>query len=406
MSAVNLNNYFAKNFHDTKLLQFLQYDHYNENQGYVLTLKNDGKLDQLYNVTMELKFKNAIKGAGGNKEIFELADQQLKILNRIAEQENNWIVYPLYVVANQLFKISQKIDPVDENPTSVYLETCGRTIHRSFNLCLNDRNPNTHENRRIACYMFANLEFQLYNKLQNRDMMKNLVKVLQSRGKELPELSKSLANEHRSHMVMYNYYMGEYYGCYESDFSKGFQYLNEALLECPRASNRCNLQKAKILILLIPFAILTKRYYPNLKIVDTTSINDIYQPIIKCLLDGNLKEYDENFNKNEIFFLKNGLYVAMSLIRELILLKLIKNCWKFNGTENIVSLKIISIGYLKSLQGYKKKIKRNKLEDHELLDELECHIANLISKGYIKGYLSHSNRCVVVSKTDPFPRKP
>lgn len=405
MNAINLNNYFAKGFHDTNLLQFLQYDHYDENRGYMLTLKNDGKLDQLYNVTMELKFKNAIKGTGTNKEIFELADQQLKILNRIAEQETNWIVYPLYIVANQLFKISQKIDSIDENANSVYLETCGRTIHRSFNLCLNDRNPNMHENRRIACYMFANLEFQLYNKLQNRDMMKNLVKVLQSRGKELPKLSQSLANEHRSHMVMYNYYMGEYYGCYESDFSKGFQYLNEALLECPTASYNCNLQKAKILVLLIPFAILTKSRYPNLKMFDIPSMNDIYQPIIECLLNGDLKEYDENFNKNEIFFLKNGLYVAMSLIRELILLKLIKNCWKFNGSENILSLKIISIGYLKSLQGYRKKIKRNKLEDQELLDELECLLANLISKGYIKGYLSHSNRCVVLSKTDPFPRK-
>jgi hypothetical protein len=35
-------------------------------------------------------------------------------------------------------------------------------------------------------------------------------------------------------------------------------------------------------------------------------------------------------------------------------------------------------------------------------DELECIIANLIFQGYIKGYIAHK-RCIVLSKTDPFP---
>jgi hypothetical protein len=37
------------------------------------------------------------------------------------------------------------------------------------------------------------------------------------------------------------------------------------------------------------------------------------------------------------------------------------------------------------------------------LDEVECIIANLIFKGYIRGYLSHSKRVLVLSKRDPFP---
>jgi hypothetical protein len=37
------------------------------------------------------------------------------------------------------------------------------------------------------------------------------------------------------------------------------------------------------------------------------------------------------------------------------------------------------------------------------LDEIECILANLIYRGSVRGYLSHSNRVLVLSKRDPFP---
>jgi len=37
------------------------------------------------------------------------------------------------------------------------------------------------------------------------------------------------------------------------------------------------------------------------------------------------------------------------------------------------------------------------------VDEVECILANLIFRGYVKGYISHTNRVLVLSKRDPFP---
>jgi hypothetical protein len=37
------------------------------------------------------------------------------------------------------------------------------------------------------------------------------------------------------------------------------------------------------------------------------------------------------------------------------------------------------------------------------LDEVECVVANLIFRKFVKGYISHKNRVVVLSKADPFP---
>jgi len=38
------------------------------------------------------------------------------------------------------------------------------------------------------------------------------------------------------------------------------------------------------------------------------------------------------------------------------------------------------------------------------LDEIECILANLIFRGYVKGYISHAKRILVLSKKDPFPK--
>lgn len=37
-------------------------------------------------------------------------------------------------------------------------------------------------------------------------------------------------------------------------------------------------------------------------------------------------------------------------------------------------------------------------------EEAECLVANMIYKGYMRGYISHEKQMVVLSNTIPFPR--
>ena len=37
------------------------------------------------------------------------------------------------------------------------------------------------------------------------------------------------------------------------------------------------------------------------------------------------------------------------------------------------------------------------------MDEVECLAANLIFRKYVRGYLSHKSKVMVVAKADPFP---
>lgn len=38
------------------------------------------------------------------------------------------------------------------------------------------------------------------------------------------------------------------------------------------------------------------------------------------------------------------------------------------------------------------------------IEEAECLVANMIYKGYLKGYISHERQMVVLAKTAAFPR--
>lgn len=37
------------------------------------------------------------------------------------------------------------------------------------------------------------------------------------------------------------------------------------------------------------------------------------------------------------------------------------------------------------------------------MDEVECLVANLIYRNYVKGYIAHSRQILVCSKIEPFP---
>ena len=38
------------------------------------------------------------------------------------------------------------------------------------------------------------------------------------------------------------------------------------------------------------------------------------------------------------------------------------------------------------------------------MDEAECLVANMIYKGFVRGYISHEKQMVVLAKADTFPR--
>ena len=435
-SIVDFGDYFKDKYSDDNLVRYFQY-HLRKESTTLYMLNNefqDDKIKQVFELNQKIWSKittfYSVPERGKkvakeyHRELFDLIDEQLLLMNRIAARESTWILYPLFVLARELVMFINELKKHFSSSLTAYIERCGRSVHRSFTLCLNDRNPNRRENRRSGVYLFINLEFKIYHKLNNRDMIKNLVKVVKSRQEDrfepLMPCNESLCSIYNGQDVTYNYYMGQYYGCIENNYEKAFEHLNLAYLGC-NPENMCQLNK--ILILLIPFGLLSHRklvhqellfsLYPKKSInksnnnnngqsneSDERILGNLYKEIIKCCRTGNIVRYDNlvtGTKMNQIFFLKNGLYVSMQLLRELVLLRYVEIMYRLNERSSIIPLEMI---YIAKFTGSKKQFPVTS----EAINELECELACLISKKMIKGYLSHGNKCMVVSKTDAFPK--
>ncbi|CUS22162.1 LAQU0S04e09604g1_1 [Lachancea quebecensis] len=398
-----------------ELLDFLRYDRPCSSSVFSLGRINNEKLAQLIQATLVLKqeFAENCGSTTISAKLFELANEQLKLMNRLSEGETVWITAPLHASAAQLLRVGTQLDKMASEQRDIdkkkkkklrgdleeerFLEKCVRTIHTSFKLCLNDRNPNTRENKKWGVYFFTNLELSIYKRLHNRDMVRNLVKVLESRVQELPTPENALQS-HKAQLVTYYYYMAEFYGCQDSNFVRGFEFARKAWLNSRLEGGA---QEDMIVMLLVPFAILARKWYPNIQELAERypRVAQLYAPVIQCLRNGDLKSFETWLRQNEAAMLRRNLYVALVLIRELVLIKLLKLSFRFYGSRSIVPLNLVTAALLKS-----RTHKGIKTVTDEQLDETECTLANLISKDYIKGYLSHSNRALVVSKTNAFPR--
>ncbi|SCV03937.1 LANO_0G07162g1_1 [Lachancea nothofagi CBS 11611] len=405
---------FEHRFSCDILRNFIRYDTAYPSGTMLLREVKNEKLRQFFQYTLELKqeFSTNCMSNGLTVELFDLGNEQLKLLNRLADGETAWITDPMYLCAKQLLGISKLLDKQNASLRSAgfnkqkakgdledekFLEKCVRTIHTSFKLCLNDRNPNACENKKWGVYLFTNLELKIYKMLYNRDMVRNLVKVMDSRVSELPTPENAL-QLNKAQLVTYYYYMAEYYGCHEIDFERGYEFARKAWLS---SRGKGGSQENTIMLLLVPFAMLARKWYPDLQILRAKYplVAGVYEPVIKCLQNGDLFTFGKWLDLNESFLLRQNLFVAMVMIRELVLLKVLKLSFQFFGSGPIVSLKYVAAAVTKSEshQGVKQV-------PEEKLDSTECMLANLISKNYIKGYLSHSNRALVVSKTNAFPK--
>lgn len=248
-------------------------------------------------------------------------------------------------------------------------------------------------------------------------MMKNLIKVLESTG--MTDISRQRDNKvlkrHRSQKIIFNYFIGEYYGCYLFQFNKAQEHLQVCVSEFPVKYTSSKWFK-RIIHLYTQFRMLAtsnKLIHVELPRETNEKFANAYDSDLmnKCYKNGDTIVFDELIKEHAAQYLIDGTYSAMLLIKELVFLRLVKVCYKVNDKKSILPLDLIAAGYRIHFRNHDNEENRvtttnpRKLQkkNEDLLDELECRIANLIANGRIKGYLSHSQRCMVLSKTEPFP---
>lgn len=338
-------------------------------------------------------------------DAYILQNEMLQILNRISERSDNWVLPVMFSVAAELRKVAflageSQLQGELKKKHQEKIEEITRTINRSFNICLNDRNQDLTLSKRWGVYFFAGELFKTYFKLNKQPLAKSVLKVINAMVKELPELNKFP----KSHQVTYLYYWGIILFV-DGDYSEATKKLSLAFDLC-KASSSENMER--ILLYLIPVNMIQNQIKPSEELLQAfPRLEVLYGDLIKASTKADLKAYDEALLVRRHVFVKKYIYLAMEVLRGWLVFNLIYVCYYLSGKPTRLSIESLhtcfrlggffaDFGYQDYDDGYEK-------EKESQLNEVEAIVGTWIARGNIKGYISHERRTVVLSNKDPFP---
>ena len=116
---------------------------------------------------------------------------------------------------------------------------------------------------------------------------------------------------------------------------------------------------------------------------------DEFKPLIEGIRKGDLRTFQDGLVKFQGRFIRQGTYLLLEKCKTVCYRNLFKRIFHVMDSHQI------------SLSDVAKALKWLGMPID--LDEVECILANLIYRGYVRGYLSHAKRVLVLSKRDPFP---
>jgi COP9 signalosome complex subunit 12 len=169
-----------------------------------------------------------------------------------------------------------------------------------------------------------------------------------------------------------------------------------------------------ILNYLIPIRLLRGRL-PSKQLLDRfPRLRELYTPFISALRAGDVKAYDAALEWAEVRLVDMGVWLAVEKAREICLRCLFRRVCVFSALHVTPSMLLMTRRHSLRWKILEKpsRIPISKFHDafkvSGLLmanEETECLLANMVYKGYVKGYISHEKQMVVLAKGDgAFPK--
>lgn len=363
-----------------------------------------------------------------SKAFFDLLDLMVHF-NRAAESQTNWVCLALINCSKELISVYQvrlskhpETEGASEESSEGWgasegskntLELVANTINRSFKICLTDKNTDMSELKKSSIHFFLAALIKIYFKLNRLELAKSMEKALVGTKLAIPTIVNSPL-EYRKHIVTYLYFSA-LLSLDEGNFAFAEFKLLTAMdfLACYKKPEKVAKHAEKILFLLIPLKLYTSKAilppevwnkFPKLRYVYKEQLFD-------AIFTGNLRKFDECVDKFRSLFLKRHIFILVLQLKLLCQLRLVKRTATIyreleDKTPHIIPFSGLELAMDLSKNNQQKaseiEFTRN-TEAGSSYEELECILANLIANKQIKGYLSHSNKCIVTLKTEPFP---
>eukprot|EP00911_Craspedida_sp_UC1_P001096 UC1_evm1s822 len=297
-----------------------------------------------------------------------------------AQRNTNWGLRPLDVLCRDLRLLGARADVETGSGKAKYLEDAMEEITNCFRAIANDRPEDSSKSKRLGMMLLANHMLCIGFQLNNFAFLKPIKRGMEGAG--TPRDAFALA-----HRVTYAYYMGRK-ALFDADYSGAKEHLDMALKHCRRDSKR---NKRLILTYLIPVNLISGRL-PSHKLMAKYDLLQ-FEPIVEALRSGNVGNLRRGLQQHGEFFVQWGILLILEKLQMLAYRTL------FKRVHAILAKNKMNLSFFLSAMRFAGDVKAD-------TDEVECILANLIAQRYVKGYIAHSHKMLVVSPKEPFPPLP
>ncbi|KAG1461266.1 hypothetical protein G6F56_005764 [Rhizopus delemar] len=373
----NLSSLFAyKEKHVDQLVAQSTKSH--ELQQYIKSFQLEAPWAEM--VTLHVKTAEHLD-QGEYEEAFLTQKELVQTLQRYMPNMTRWILPVLYLVNNDLRLIATRADQDKEAKEGQRkkLEEAANVISKSFTYCITDRGPMV-SSKKYGTYRMIGMLFRIYFKLKQQNLCKNILRAVKAA--DMPPIDYFP----KADRVTYKYYLGKLFFL-EEDYVKAENELNAAFRECTRDGVK---NKELILQTLLPIKLMKGVLPTQILLSAFPGARKIYSGLAMAVKKGDVKSFNVALSSSESILIKQRTYFAVEKAESITVRQLFRKVFLVLGQNTRLPIKKFQQAL--HFEGMPVDI-----------EEAEWMLANMIYKGYMKGYLSHEKMYLVLSKGNPFP---
>ena len=247
----------------------------------------------------------------------------------------------------------------------------------------NTANTSVWEKKSQCLFLVISL-FKIYFKLNTLHLCKNLINAV-----NLPTFP-TFDTFPVAQRVTYAFYVGRL-AVFDDNFGVAEQHLEYAAFRHCKSDSRRN--KALILRYLLPVKLLMGKM-PTAILLRKYGLGE-YVDVVSAMKSGNVRMLNDALKAHQISFIKQGTFLVLEKLRNIVLRTLFQKVHAFSAEKNPAK------GNQVNLHMFLAALKWCGCDMD--IDEVEMIVANLIFRKFVKGYISHKSRVVVLAKAGAFP---
>jgi len=298
------------------------------------------------------------------------------------ENSGNWFVPIAALLCRYLVQCAARVQVERSDPLRTDRDRRARLaeaetiIKRGLALMINDRSAEISESKKLGALGMIVYLLRIYFALNNLRMCASLVRTVESPG--FPPLDDAFPLDQR---VTYHYFVGRI-ALYEDRYVEAETHLAFAAHHCPVRYER---NRKRIWTYLVPVRLLQGRL-PSVRLLRKYRLR-VYERLREAVIYGDIRQFDDVLRRYGEFFIQSGLLFTVEKLRLIVY----RN--RFRVAVRLLNSTRIPLAALQCAL----------TDPKPALDELECLVANLIYRGFIRGYVSHQKKYLVTSAKDAFP---